>query len=187
MVENKVSKNIGLIYKAKPYLSKYNLTNLYYSFIHCYINYGNIVWASSPQSKLQKIYRKQKQMIRLISGENRYTHSRPLMKSLKLLNIYQINMLQHLIFMFEVKHTLIPNIFQDKFQTIYHKYPTCYSRNNYQIPKANRISFFRLIRRGPLIWNQFLNNQEKELECLSSFKNQIKTKLLETENEFLFY
>ena len=81
IIENKISKNSGLIYKAQHLLSKANLLSLYYSFIHCYLNYGNIAWASSPQSKLLKIYRKQKQMSRLITGENRYAHSKTLMKS----------------------------------------------------------------------------------------------------------
>ena len=51
IIENKISKNSGLVYKAQHLLSKANLLSLYYSFIHCYLNYGNIAWASSPQSK----------------------------------------------------------------------------------------------------------------------------------------
>ena len=42
VIENKISKNSGLIYKAQHLLSKANLLSLYYSFIHCYLNYGNI-------------------------------------------------------------------------------------------------------------------------------------------------
>ena len=38
LTENKVAKNIGLIYKAKPYLNKDSLLALYFSYIHSYIN-----------------------------------------------------------------------------------------------------------------------------------------------------
>ena len=54
ILENKLSKNTGLLYRAKPYLDKNTIT-LYFSFFHSYLNYGNIVWASTTKSKLRKI------------------------------------------------------------------------------------------------------------------------------------
>ena len=36
--ENKIAKNIGLLYRAKPFLGKYSLLTLYYSYIHTYFN-----------------------------------------------------------------------------------------------------------------------------------------------------
>ena len=39
---NKIAKSLGLLYKAKHYLN-----NLFYSFIHTYINFGNIVCGSN--------------------------------------------------------------------------------------------------------------------------------------------
>ena len=43
LTENKVAKNIGLIYKAKSYLNKDSLLALYFSYIHSYINYAYLV------------------------------------------------------------------------------------------------------------------------------------------------
>ena len=42
ILENKLSKNIGLLYRAKPYLDKNTMTTLYFSFFRSYLNYGNI-------------------------------------------------------------------------------------------------------------------------------------------------
>ena len=42
ILENKLSKNIGLLYRAKPYLDKNTMTTLYFLFFHGYLNYGNI-------------------------------------------------------------------------------------------------------------------------------------------------
>ena len=187
IVENKISKNIGLLYKAKPYLSKTNLTSLYYSFIHCYINYANIAWASCPQSKLRKIYIKQKQASRIICGVNRYTHSRPLMQSLRILNVYQINILHYLIFMFKVNDNTVPDFFQEKFRKTNHKYPTAYSHNSFEVPKARSSMHFRLTRRGPSLWNHLLTNEEKDMTHLSSLKMKMKKKLLDSENELSFF
>ena len=43
LTENKIVKNIGLIYKAKPYLNKDSLLALYFSCIHFFMNYANLV------------------------------------------------------------------------------------------------------------------------------------------------
>ena len=48
-IENKIAKNIGLLYKAKQYLDKKCLKSLYFSYIHPYLNYANIAWARNMQ------------------------------------------------------------------------------------------------------------------------------------------
>ena len=40
--EKKIAKNIGLLYRAKPFLGKHSLLTLYYSYIHTYLNYANL-------------------------------------------------------------------------------------------------------------------------------------------------
>ena len=48
VVENKVSKNIRILYKAKNIVSKRGLKTLYFfSFVHSYLNYGNIAWGGT--------------------------------------------------------------------------------------------------------------------------------------------
>ena len=41
-LENKIAKNIGLMYRAKPFLDKESLLALYYSYIHSYLNNANL-------------------------------------------------------------------------------------------------------------------------------------------------
>ena len=45
--ENKVTKSIGLLYSAKPFLGKHSLLTLYYSYIHTYLNNPNLPRAST--------------------------------------------------------------------------------------------------------------------------------------------
>ena len=123
LIENKISKNIGILYKPKFLLNKYCLRNIYFSFIHSYLNYGNISWASTNHTKLAKLFRKQKQASRIIFNKDRTTHARSLMKELKTLNIYQLNIYQNLVFTFKIKNNLSPCIFQNKFVAVDHKYP----------------------------------------------------------------
>ena len=46
VVENKVSKNIGILHKAKNIFSKGGLETQYFSFVHSYLNFGNVAWGS---------------------------------------------------------------------------------------------------------------------------------------------
>ena len=46
-IENKISKNIGILFKARPFLNKKSLLSLYYLYIHSYINYGSVSWGST--------------------------------------------------------------------------------------------------------------------------------------------
>ena len=60
VVEIKISKNIGVLYKASHLLDFKNLLKIYFCFIHIYISYANIAWASTFKTKLQGILKKQK-------------------------------------------------------------------------------------------------------------------------------
>ena len=53
-VENKLSKNTGLLHKSKQLLDNESLTSIYFSNIHSYYNYANITWASTNPTKLKK-------------------------------------------------------------------------------------------------------------------------------------
>ena len=64
VVENKISKNIGVLYKASDLLDFKNL-KIYFFFIQVYISYANIAWASTFKTKLQRILKKRKHAARI--------------------------------------------------------------------------------------------------------------------------
>ena len=66
VAENKVWKNVGILYKAKNIFSKSGLKTLFFSFAHSYLNYGNIAWRSTTQTKLKKLASKQRLAIRAV-------------------------------------------------------------------------------------------------------------------------
>ena len=95
VVGNKISKNIGVLYRASHVLDFKNLKN-YFSFIHIYISYANIAWGSTFKTKLQGILKKQKHVGQITFHENRFDHLKPLLKEMKALNVHQINLIQTL-------------------------------------------------------------------------------------------
>ena len=127
VVENKISKNTGVLYGASHLLDFKNLLKIYFSFIHIYISYANIAWASTFKTKLQGIPKKQKHAARITFHANRFDHSRPLLKEMKVLNVYQINLIQTLKFMHKTKYGINPRNFLPKFREVDHLYPTRFS------------------------------------------------------------
>ena len=120
ILEKKLSKNIGLLYRPKPYLDKNTLTTLYLSFFHSYLNYGNIAWASMTKSKLRKIASQQRQAVNAIpkNDNKEITNSRKFMEENGILNVYKLNLYQVLNFMFRVHNETIPKSFQTKSEYI---------------------------------------------------------------------
>ena len=66
IIENKLSKNLGLLHKAKQFLNAKAMKSLYFSFIHSYLTYGNFVWCSTSLNKTKKLFSKQKQAMKII-------------------------------------------------------------------------------------------------------------------------
>ena len=87
-LENKFAKSVGLLYRAKQFLDETILNIMYFSYIHSYLNYANIAWVRSSCTILKAISNKQKQTTRIVLDEDRFCHSRPLLRNLKALNVY---------------------------------------------------------------------------------------------------
>ena len=177
--------NIGLLYRAKPYLDGMSLKTIYFSYIHSYLNYANIAWASTRITKLKPLLYKQKQAVRIVFNEGRLNHLKPLFKTLNALNVCKINLYQHLNFMYRLENSNIPAFFNDIVKKPEHKYPTKFSSLNYTLRKYSFTnSRFAISFRGPKLWNEILNKEEKGTESHTFFK---KCKLLDMENEYSYF
>ena len=113
--ENEIAKNIGILYKARPYLDKIALLCLYYSYIHSYLNYANTAWWSTNRTYLRKIQSQQKHAIKIIFHESKLAHTREHLKENNILNIYRLNIFTNLPFLHSVKNGIVPNVFFSKF------------------------------------------------------------------------
>ena len=99
LTENKIAKNIGILYKARPYLEIRAFLCLYNSCIHSYLNYANTVWCSTNRTYLKKRQSQQKHTIRIIFHGNIFAHTREHFKENNILNIYQLNIFNNLLFL----------------------------------------------------------------------------------------
>ena len=53
-LKNKFATNIGPLYKGKHYLDKNCLKQIYFDYIHAFLNYANKGWASTHKTKLKQ-------------------------------------------------------------------------------------------------------------------------------------
>ena len=186
-VENKITKNLGLLYKARHLLNTVCTKQLYFSFIHSYLNYANIVWASTNKSKLKTLLRRQKHAARIIHFKNNYTHARPLLQNMEALNVYQLNIQQTLLFMHKVKHGNIPTVFKNSFPLNSNKYGTKSTKSYFYKPFfKNRSNQFSIAFRGPHLWNTLIQESIKDLP-FHTFKNKLKEITINLNNEDGFF
>ena len=59
-IRNKVAKSLGIITKMRPMLTKEILLNMYYTFVHCYLNSGIVIWGSTHTNKLDSLIKLKK-------------------------------------------------------------------------------------------------------------------------------
>ena len=100
-----------MLYRTKYLLNELSLKCIYFAYIHLYLTYANIAWASTYRTNLKAIYLLQKRAVRIVFNENNMTHSRLLLRSLNALDICQINLFQHLRFMYNFNKNETPIIF----------------------------------------------------------------------------
>ena len=116
LIENRISKSLGILHRAKFLLNQKSRKNVYFSFIYSYINYGSIAWGSTYKTKLKKIFIYQKKAARVIFFADRIAHAKPLMLDMNALNAYQINIYQNLILLDKVQTGAAPSMFFKSFQ-----------------------------------------------------------------------
>ena len=113
----KISKSVGLLYKAKYYLPSKSLLTLYYALIYPYLTYCNLVWASTYVTHLQRIYLLQKRAVRAISKADYKASSKSLSANLKTVDVFSIYSLQVSSFIYLYQNDALPIAFTQIFQT----------------------------------------------------------------------
>ena len=108
-VKNKISKGIGIMHKARQYLSKCTLLNLYYAYIYPYMTYCIEIWGSATQSHLNCLFLQQKKFIRIMNFSLYLAHTNPLFHSMEVLPFKKIYYHRIGLMMYKFNNNLLPN------------------------------------------------------------------------------
>ncbi len=169
----KISSANYIINKAKNFLPKSTLRNLYSSLVHSHINYGLILWGCSRS--INHIAKIQKKSIRIINGKSYNYHTEPLFKTSDILKIQDQYKYNVLLFMQHIKHGKLPKSLNN----------LNYFTNRPQQPQTRQIGLANCTRprttyssllphhKFPRIWNE-LDISSQEIQSISHFKRRIK-------------
>ena len=92
------------MYQSRNIFSKRLMKQLYFSFIHSYLNYANIARGSTSKPNLISFYCNQKHAIRIIYDKDHFAHAKPLFKNAQELTVCGINLFQSLSLIFKCKN-----------------------------------------------------------------------------------
>jgi len=87
----KISKSVGIVNRVKSILCLDLLKTLYYSLIHPYLQYCNIVWCTASKRALSRLTCLQKRAVRLLTSSYFRAPSNPLFHRLSILKIGNIH------------------------------------------------------------------------------------------------
>ena len=116
-ISNKISKAIYSLRRSKHLLNSKSLLTLYYSLVHCHLNYANEVWSCVPHSSLNTLVKKQKMALRIITNSKSNAHTEPLFKKHHVLPLIDLIFLNKTTFIQSSLVKTSPIILQNRWMT----------------------------------------------------------------------
>ena len=172
-----ILKFTGLISKLRHFTNLNTIKLTYYALIYPYLTYGNLAWGNTYPSKIEKLFRIQKKIIRLMKFKSYTEHTKPLFNDLKILNIFKINDYLTSLFMYRCNYTNdLPDIFNGYFIKNSNIYEHC-TRNSKKLHKVYTRTNYRkqsVVSKGIDIWNN-LSTELKNIGSSMVFKKNVKT------------
>ena len=89
-VQLKISKNTGILYKAKQFLNRASLRIIYCSFILPHLSYCAEIWGNNYKSAIKPLINLQKKAVRIVTNSFYTEHTHPLFVELKLLKLEDV-------------------------------------------------------------------------------------------------
>jgi hypothetical protein len=176
----KLSRALFQICRVKNILSKAALKTLYFSLFHCHIIYAMEIWSLAPNASINDLYVKQKAAIRILSGAKFNSHTAPLFKELKILQLDVQIQLQLSKIMYFYKNNKLPARFNNTWLTVADQNllaggPLLRNADDYVVPFARTDHLRRFpFTTIPEVWNA-LPSELKNLPSISSFCNNFKS------------
>jgi hypothetical protein len=181
LIQNKISKTIGIMNKIKNILSTPHLRLLYQSLIEPYLSYSCIIWANPQKtSNLEVLHKLQKRAARIILYADYRAHSKPLFYKLNMLSIYDLCLTHTLHFAYKSINFLLPIRYNSYFISLkeMHSHYTRGSKCNLYVQNAQKTCRSNSLRvRAPKYWNTLLESIRAS-PSFNIFKTRLQTHVL---------
>ena len=177
-----ISKSLFIMKKCRSFLSENALTTLYYTLIHCHLNYCCEIWSSGPTSSVKCLFLQQKKAIRIITNSRYNEHTEPLFKSKEILPLFDLLKMSKIKFMFDYRKNTVPKSFDQVWIRNndrlfeYHNLRLTSNEFYVEISKYKMYENFPKYSFGKL-WNE-IEDALKSIEQRKYFLNALKTHYL---------
>ena len=157
-VSGKVARGIEIIIRARKVFSNECMTNLYYAFIYPYLIYCNHIWGNTYKTTLSKLHILQKKAIRSKTGSPLRTNNETLFKQNCMLNLKKINTYLVGMFMYNVYHGIVPDIFEGMFiyNNMIHDHDTRISAHFHLPITSSNPSWSSIRYHAVIIWKKII-------------------------------
>ena len=176
LIYNKISKSIGIIQRVSYNLPTSVLLSLYYTMVHPYYEYCNIIWANVKSKYFEKLSASQRKVFRIVFQLKWNTHIDHLYVKCNILNIFGINTFQMGCFMFKAVNGLLPSYLSNLFITNNNIHSHCTRQHwNHHVIRHNtsiRASSIRIC--GGQIWN-CLDSALKTAPSFNIFRSRFRS------------
>ena len=176
-IRAKLSRCIGMFYKASQILDVDSLRMLYCLLYLPHISYCNEIWGTAYKSNIDCINKSQKRVIRIICKASKFCHTTPLFSKLKLLKFNDLVNCNIASLMFRVSKKDVPLNIQKYFSL---------NHGNYGLRHSDKfqVKFVRTTRKsqclsayGVKLYND-LDQSLKQTKALGRFKKLLKRRLI---------
>ena len=172
-IRKKMSKGIGILYRAKDYLKYDTLLTLYYSFIYPYI-----VYCIEVKGNLVSLLKLQKRVLRIIKSVPTKTDSAPLFRELGILSVFKVYMIKLAVVTFKSYYGFSIESIKELFTDVQsvHDRDTRQSRK-YYVPFTRKEIVRKSFKyRAAKLWNNLFDILE--INCsVACFKHYVKSYL----------
>lgn len=108
LVANKISRNLGVMYRIKNLVSNHIIKLLYFTMIELFLSYCSIVWGGANCTTLHRFTILQKHSMTLINRADYLAHTRPLIYTSEILNMPDLHFKLTVLFMFKSILKMLP-------------------------------------------------------------------------------
>ena len=184
-VSSIVSRNLGIISRARYLFDRKQVILLYNALILPYFTYCLVTWGSNYESSLQPLIVLQKRAIRLVAGTGRIAHTGPLFRELRLLKITDLLQYQLLLVLHDFLHGHLPWPLARRFHLYHsarnlrgniHFCETVHTDGAERLPnyKHRNYILFNLFYQAPRVWNRTISPLIPDIRDIPSSKSHFK-------------
>ena len=180
-----------MLARSRDYLSINELKSIYHAVFSSHLNYASQIWGLSDTKYTDKIFKIQKNAVRIMTRAGFNAHSSPIFKSLRILKVQnQITLLNYL-FVHDFLNGKLPKSFENTFSKLsdVRSNGDTVSTINSELgclfqPNVNTSTYGlnSLFRNSIISWNFYTKLFNKDVVSMSKneLKNKIKKHMLST-------